>query len=45
MVAGNASLFGLGRMFEIYRDLSGVGEQIQIFNDCDSALKWLFPSG
>ncbi len=40
-VAGNEVVFGIGRMFEIYRELSGVGEQVRIFQDMNAALQWL----
>ncbi|MFZ0284256.1 MAG: hypothetical protein WAL32_03430 [Terriglobales bacterium] len=33
--------FGLLRMFQVYRELAGVGEQIQVFHDTASALTWL----
>jgi hypothetical protein len=40
-VTGHAALFGLLRMFQVYRELSGAGEQIQVFYDMPSALEWL----
>ena len=40
-VANDATMFGVGRMFEAYREMSGTGEQVKIFYDRDSALKWL----
>ena len=40
-VAGSEVVFGIARMFEIYRELSGVGEHIRIFQDVNAALQWL----
>jgi len=33
--------FGVLRMFQVYRELAGIGEQIKVFHDTESALKWL----
>ena len=41
IVAANPTIFGLARMFQSYRDLSQVGEQIMVFGDIDSAIGWL----
>lgn len=40
-VTGHSALFGLLRMFQVYRELSGAGEQIQVFHDMTTALEWL----
>jgi hypothetical protein len=35
------AFFGMIRMFQSYRDMSGEPEQIRIFEDRDEALQWL----
>jgi hypothetical protein len=41
LVTSHTATFGLLRMFQVYRELAGAAEQIQVFHDIDSALKWL----
>lgn len=46
IVISRAHDVGLARMFQIYRDLAGGGEEIEIFSDIETARKWLgLPSG
>jgi hypothetical protein len=40
-VTSRTAHFGVLRMFQVYRELAGVGEQIQVFHDTTSALEWL----
>ena len=40
-VASNPSIFGMGRMWEIYTEFSKTPSQIRVFSDLPSALKWL----
>ena len=40
-VATNPSIFGMGRMWEIYTEFSKTPSQIRVFADLPSALKWL----
>jgi hypothetical protein len=40
-VTARTAHFGVLRMFQVYRELAGVGEQIQVFHDTTSALEWL----
>ncbi len=40
-VAANPSVFGVGRMWEIFTELSDNPSQIRVFYDLPSALKWL----
>jgi len=40
-VATNPSIFGMGRMWEIYTEFSERPSQIRVFADLASALKWL----
>ncbi len=42
IVAPTAEIFGLARMFQTFRELSGGEEEIQIFKDRNEALQWLF---
>ena len=41
VVAKDALIFGLARMFASYRDAAGGGEQIRIYPDRQAALNWL----
>ena len=41
IVARNPTIFGLARMFESYRSLSGVGEHVMVFSELDSAVEWI----
>jgi len=41
IVASEEKVFGLARMFQAYRNLSGVGEQVRVFKEINPALKWL----
>jgi hypothetical protein len=41
IVANNPAIFGMARMFESYRTLSEVGEQVMVFSEMDEALEWL----
>jgi hypothetical protein len=41
IVATNPAIFGLARMFQSYRSLSNVGENIMVFRDLREALIWL----
>src|SRR5580704_17934074 len=40
-VTSHAALFGLLRMFQVYRELAGSGEQIQVIYDLATAQEWL----
>jgi hypothetical protein len=40
-VATNPSIFGMGRMWEIYTEFSKKPSQIRVFADLPSALNWL----
>ena len=40
-VATNASVFGVGRMWESYTEFSDDPSHIQVFYDLPSALKWI----
>lgn len=40
-VTSRTAHFGVLRMFQVYRELAGVGEQIKVFHDTASALEWL----
>ena len=40
-VAANPAVFGVGRMWEIFTELSENPSQIHVFYDLPSALKWL----
>ncbi len=42
VLSRNADL-GLARMFQIHRELAGGGDEIEVFRDLDTALKWLGP--
>jgi len=42
VVVGNSKVvFGMVRMFQTYREISGGPEQMRIFEDRDEALQWL----
>jgi hypothetical protein len=43
IVAGNSLIFGLGRMFEAYRD-DGTGTKVRVFRDMAEATRWLVDS-
>lgn len=40
-VAANPAVFGMGRMWEIFTEMSDNPSQIRVFYDLPSALKWL----
>lgn len=40
-VAPEPAVYGVGRMFQTYREMSRVGEHVQIFRDRSAALQWL----
>jgi hypothetical protein len=40
-VAANPAVFGMGRMWEIFTEMSDNPSQIRVFCDLLSALKWL----
>ena len=40
-VAANPAVFGVGRMWEIFTEMSDNPSQIRVFDDLPSALKWL----
>jgi hypothetical protein len=40
-VTSHTATFGVLRMFQVYRELAGAAEQIQVFHDMPSALEWL----
>lgn len=42
VVVPTAELFGLARMFQAFRELSGGKEQLHIFKERKEALDWLF---
>ena len=41
IVATNPTIFGLSRMFESYRSICDVGEQVMVFREMRDALAWL----
>jgi hypothetical protein len=41
VVATNPTIFGLARMFQSYRSLSQVSENVMVFNRLDQAVAWL----
>jgi hypothetical protein len=41
IVASNPTIFGMARMFESYRGISGVGEHVMVFREMGEALAWL----
>jgi hypothetical protein len=41
IVATRPAIFGLARMFESYRSISGMGEQVMVFSEMQQALDWL----
>ncbi|HTR68268.1 MAG TPA: hypothetical protein VMH85_20985 [Terriglobales bacterium] len=41
IIAIEPGIFGLARMFEAFRGLSDVGEQVSVFRDMKQALDWL----
>jgi len=41
IVATNPTIFGLARMFESYRSISDVGEDVRVFREMREALAWL----
>ena len=41
-VAPSPMTYGMARMFITVRELAGGSEQMQVFNQCDEALSWLF---
>jgi hypothetical protein len=41
IVAKNPTVFGLARMFESYRSVSGEAEEVMVFSEMDRALEWL----
>ncbi len=45
VVAPTTQIFGLARMFQAYRELSGGKESVQIFQDREEALLWLRDEG
>ena len=45
LVAASPVVFGLGRMFEAYLQLSGLAEFVGVFREMDKALKWLGATG
>lgn len=42
VIATTAEIFGLSRMFQTFRELSGGKEELQIFRDREEAMRWLF---
>jgi hypothetical protein len=45
VIAPTAEIFGLARMFQTFRELSGGKEELQIFKDREEAMRWLFSDG
>ncbi len=41
IVVASNEIFGLARMFQTFRDLSGGRERMEIFRNRDEALRWL----
>lgn len=41
LVAPDAAVFGMSRLFGVYNEMSNTPSQIQVFRDLPSALKWL----
>ena len=41
LVVFSPAVFGMGRLFETYSEMSKVSPQVRIFYDLPSALKWL----
>jgi hypothetical protein len=41
LVASDPSTFGMARMFETYREISGSEEQIKVFRSLEDAWAWL----
>jgi len=41
VIAPDPVVFGLSRMFETFRDISGGTEQIRVFKDRNEAMLWL----
>src|SRR5262249_48244154 len=41
-VAPTSEIFGLARMFQIFRELSGAKEQVRVFRNRKEAMLWLF---
>jgi hypothetical protein len=44
LVTTHGAAVGMLRLFQAYRELSGVGEHIRVFSDVSSAERWLFDS-
>jgi hypothetical protein len=42
VIAPTSEIFGLARMFQTFRELSGGKEELQIFRDREEAMRWLF---
>jgi hypothetical protein len=40
-VASSPSIFGMGRMMEVYNEMSNVASRVRIFYDLPSAVEWL----
>ena len=41
--AGSEFAYGMARMFEIYRETSGAGRLVRVFNGLEAAREWLEP--
>jgi hypothetical protein len=42
LVGPTSEMFGMARMFQIFREVNGAPEQIRVFRDREEALLWLF---
>ena len=42
VIAPTPEIFGLARMFQTFRELSGGKEELNIFSEREEALRWLF---
>ena len=41
LVVSSPAVFGMGRLFETYSEMSKVSSQVRVFHDLPSALEWL----
>ena len=42
LVAPTSEIFGLARMFQLFREVNGAPEQMRIFRNREEAMLWLF---
>ena len=45
LVVPTSEMFGLARVFQVFREINGAPEQMRVFRDREEALLWFFGDG